>query len=207
MKKIVLIVMLFGLVFLTSQEVFVKSHTAYQEFDLTSGKQLKDYQSSDLKGSYKKVDVRKFWGWRTEKILSSEKVYFTYETLFTYYNDGYTTIDYTYKKEDVETSKFSIAATGSIGASLGKSGTGFKNGLDGSLKIEGKYEQSQNSKETFELKLKVDPGTQVNIVIKGEGYLTNGVAAHYRFWVRSNRGGFEYFEVSTQYQDLEKIRI
>ena len=56
-----------------------------------------------------------------------------------------------------------------------------KNGLDGSLKIEGKYEQSQNSKETFELKLKVDPGTQVNIVIKGEGYLTNGVAAHYRF--------------------------
>ena len=45
------------------------------------------------------------------------------------------------------------------------------------------------------------------LYIYGEGRISNGVAAKYFFWIRRNLGGFEYFEMTTSYQRLEKVKI
>ena len=61
--------------------------------------------------------------------------------------------------------------------------------------------------QKYNIEFEIDPGTQVDLYVYGEGKLTNGVAANYIFWIRERRGGFEYFVVTTQYQRLEKKRI
>ncbi|MDO9629375.1 MAG: hypothetical protein Q7I99_05680, partial [Acholeplasmataceae bacterium] len=84
---------------------------------------------------------------------------------------------------------------------------GFKNNLDGSLKLTAEYQIQTEDKEVYDISLKVDPGTQVDLYTYGEGKLTNGVAANYYWWIRTQRGGFEVFVVTTEYQRLEKKRI
>src|SRR5690554_6578330 len=84
---------------------------------------------------------------------------------------------------------------------------GFKNGLDGSLKMTYSQSGSTKKKESVDLKFQVDPGTEVNLYYYGEGRLTNGVAARYIFWIRLDQNGYEVFEVSTKYHRLEKVRI
>jgi len=208
MKKIVFIVLALSTIVCFS--VNTHASTNYQSFEsitLSSGKLLEDYTSSDYKKYYRKVNRRRFFGWRVHKVNSNIKVTYISETLFSYYNDGYSAIDYTFKLDRKVSSKLSISATGSIGIKNTTTKTGFKNNLDGSLKLSADYTVSKEDRETTEIKLKVDPGTQVNLYVYGEGKLTNGVAARYFFWVRANRGGYEVFVVTTQYQRLEKIRI
>lgn len=189
------------------EDIFAKDYKMYQELNISSGNFLSEYKASDLKSNYKSVDKRKFWGWNISKKASSVPADFIYETIFSYYNNGTTAFDYSYKSEITDLTKFSISATGNIGLNASKNKTGFKNGLDASLKIEGKYESNKTIKETTNLSLKVDPNTQVNVYLKGEGKLTNGVAALYRLWFRTSRGGFEYFEVTTIYTVIEKVSI
>ena len=41
----------------------------------------------------------------------------------------------------------------------------------------------------------------------GEGLISNGVAANYLFWIRTAKGGYEVFTVTTQYYRLEMVKI
>jgi hypothetical protein len=106
-----------------------------------------------------------------------------------------------------QTTKVSLSASGSIGLKSQTSSKGFKNNLDASLKLSSEYTQTTEDKESYEISFEVDPGTQVDLFIYGEGKITNGVAARYLFWIRLDRGGFEIFMITTQYQRLEKKRI
>ncbi len=196
--------MIFGVAPQTSAAT---NHQNFESITLTSGKLLEDYSLSEYRRYYRKVNRRRFFGWRTHTVTSNVKVTYISETLFSYYNDGYTAIEYSFKLDRKVSSKLSLSATGSIGIKNTTTKQGFKNNLNGSLKLSADYTVSQDDRETYEIKLKVDPGTQVNLYIYGEGKLTNGVAARYVFWVRASRGGFEIFIVTTQYQRLEKIRI
>lgn len=207
MKKVLIIFIMLVFVMFSNKLIKADHYRNFEELNITNGKLIDQYTSNELSSHYKEVDKRKFMGWKVKTINNRVKVSFISETIFTYYNDGYTPIDYNYKREDTETSKYSFSATGSIGLSQTSSKTGFKNGLDGSLKLSYSTDKTSSSKEVYEVKMKVDPGTQVNLYYYGEGYLTNGVAANYLFFIRNNRGGYEVFEMSSKYYKLEKVRI
>ncbi len=208
MKRIFIFLLLIGSL---SISIFsVRGNTAYHSFEsleLTDGKLLKDYTNDEYKEYYKEVKKRKFSGWRVHKVYQDIKVTYVTETLFSYYNDGYTAIDYSFKLDTEKTTKISLSASGSIGLKTSKTSKGFKNDLDSSLKLSSEYTNVTESSESYEIKFKVDPGTQVDLYIYGEGKITNGVAARYLFWIRLDQGGFEVFLVTTQYQRLEKKQI
>ncbi len=183
------------------------NYTSFESITLTEGKLLENYSKEDYEKYYKLVDQRKFGGWKIHKVSSNVKVSYISETLFSYYNDGLTAIDYHYKLDRKISTKLGLSATGSIGMKSSSDQKGFKNNLEGSLKLSADYQRQTEDKETYDISLKVDPGTQVDLYIYGEGKLTNGVAANYYFFIRTQRGGFEVFVVTTEYQRLEKKRI
>jgi hypothetical protein len=208
MKKLVLFLMCFMIGYLISIETYAgTNYTAFESITLTEGKLLENFTKDDYTDFYKKVDKRKFSGWQIHKVSSNVKVSYISETLFSYYNDGFTAISYDYRLDRKVSTKLGLSATGSIGMKGGSEKKVFKNNLEGSLKLSSDYLISTEDKETFDISLKVDPGTQVDLYTYGEGKLTNGVGAYYYFWIRTQRGGFEVFVVTTEYQRLEKKRI
>lgn len=183
------------------------SYPNFESLTIIDGERLEDFSSSDYKTYYKKVTKRKMFGWRIHYV--HDRIHITYikETLFSYYNDGYSAITYDYQMDYNSSSSFEIQATGTIAYTTKDDGRSFKNKLDASLKISSDYKTSSSTKESVDIHIEVDPGTQVDLYIYGEGYITNGVAARYFFWFRRNLGGFEWFEKTTEYQRLEKIKI
>lgn len=207
MKRLTLFA-LFLCLLLTQKITYAQTHyQSYESMTVYEGKLLEDFTDKDYKTYYKNVSRRKFMGWRVHHMHKNIKVSYVSDTLFSYYNDGTTAIDYTYKLDRKLNQKFNISATGSIGIKLQKSEKTFKNNLDGSLKLSADYYLHSEEKESFEVKLKVDPQTQVDLYIYGEGKITNGVAARYFFWMRAERGGYEVFLITTQYHRLEKKPI
>lgn len=49
--------------------------------------------------------------------------------------------------------------------------------------------------------------TQLDIYIKGNGRITNGVASRYILWIRTHTGGYEYLNVTSLFYRMEKKRI
>ena len=208
MKYILSVLMFTLLLFLIPQTTYASSaYKSYEEFNLESGKLLSEYTQAEYDKYYKLVDKRKFLGWEIHEVYKDLKAYYITETLFSYHNQGTTPIDYNYKYTKKEYSKLSLSATGTIGLKVTGDKKGFKNNLDTQLKLSAEYTNTKEESETFEIKLKVDPGTQLDLYIYGEGKITNGVAAYYLGFIRIQRGGYEVFLVTTQYQRLEKILI
>ena len=183
------------------------NYKAFEELNVTSGKLLSDFSLSEYNKYYKKINRRKFFGWRVYAVNEDLACNYVTETIFSYYNDGYTPFTYHYKVTEETTSKVSLSATGSIGIKSTSTSAKFKNNLEGSLKLSADYIASSKKTETYELDIEVDPGTQVDLYVYGEGKITNGVASYYAFWFRTKRGGYEVFVVTTQYTRLEKKRI
>ena len=208
MRKIYFLLLLFlNLLCLTNTVYGDSNYRAFESLEISSGELLADYTASQYKKYYKKVDRRKFMGWRTYKVNKDIECSYITETLFSYYNNGYSAISYEYTLDKKTTSKLSLSASGSIGVKMSSTKPTFKNNLDGSLKLSADYQQSEEVTESYTVNLDVDSGTQVDLYIYGEGLISNGVAARYFFWIRVNRGGYEAFVVTTQYQRLEKSRI
>lgn len=207
MKRIVFLCLTLLCVLTFSQMTWGSSYQGYEYIELSSGKLLADYTAKEYTSYYKKVHKLKFNGWRVYIVNNDVKVSFISETLFSYYNDGYTPIEYEYKLERKRSSKLGLSATGSIGLKLSKNVPKFKNNLDSALKLSADYQVSSDEKENYHLKFLVDPGTQVDLYVYGEGKLTNGVAARYSLFIRVEKGGFEVFVVTTEYQRLEKKKI
>lgn len=183
------------------------NYKAFEELNLESGSLLKDYSSSDFKKHYKKVEKRKFYGWSTNQVNTDIKVTYKTETLFSYYNDGLSKIEYTYEQKKKNTKTRSLSSTGSIGVSVSGSKDKFKGGLDSQLKLTDTDSSSDLIEEDYKLKVSIEPGTMLNLYIYGEGLISNGVAANYLFWIRTTKGGYEIFTVTTQYYRLEMVRI
>lgn len=208
MKKWFLFLLL--LICLTIKNSTIKANSdykSYQEIEVKGGVFLSDYKESDFKKHYKKVDKRKFWGWRINEVYTDLKVDYKTETLFSYYNDGTTPFNYDYSYKKNESSSLSLSSTGSIKIDASGSIQKFKGGLNSSLSVTSTKKRSKDETEEFKVKVTVDPGTMLNLYILGEGKLTNGVAANYFCWLRTQRGGFEVFTVTTQYYKMEKIKI
>ena len=208
MKKLIFTFLLFGFLFAYPETVLADTgYHSYESITLSEGKLLENYTDDEYEDYYTHVDQRKFLGWRIYKVHSNIKVSYISETLFSYYNDGYTPIEYTYKLDRKVTSKLGLSASGTIGVDFKNNKKVFSFDLEGQLKLSAEYTVSSEDKESIEINLEVDPGTQVDLYVYGEGKITNGVAARYVFWIRANKGGFEVFLVTTQYQRLEKVKI
>lgn len=207
MKKfLILSVCLFLFTFMTKVEA-QESYDTFQEVEIYSGKMLKDYTDKEYKKYYKKVDKRKFWGWRTYVVNKDIKAKFVSETVFSYYNNGITPITYKYQLSESKVNKYSISATGTIGYNVDGNSKKFKHKLDSELKINYQGQVSNTKDEVTKLDIIIDPNTVANLRMVGEGKITNGVGAYYLFWIRTQKGGFEYFVVTTQYPRLEVLPI
>ena len=207
MKKVLIVcIFIFILTFITEVKAS-ESYDTFQEVEIYKGKMLKDYTDKEYTTYYKKIDKRKFWGWRTYVVNKDIKAKFISETVFSYYNNGITPITYKYKLSESKVSKYSISATGTIGYDVSGNSKKFKHKLDSELKINYQASTQTTKEEATDLQIVIDPNTVANLRIVGEGKITNGVAAYYVCWVRSQRGGFEYFVVTTQYPRLEVLPI
>lgn len=207
MKKIIIFsIFLFLLTFVKDAKAS-ENYDTFQEIEISSGKMLEDFTSSEYKKYYKNVDKRKFWGWRTHVVNKSIKAKFISETVFSYYNNGTTPITYKYELNSTKVNKYSVSGTGSIKTGVSGSTSKFKYNLDAEVKINVTDEKTQTTKEENSLEIKVDPKTVANLKVVGEAKITNGVGAYYMCWIRVQRGGFEYFVVSTQYPRLEVLPI
>lgn len=201
---------LFVLIVFTVKTSTIKAdsdYKAFQEIQIESGKFLSEYTNSDFKKHYKKVNKRKFWGWRVHEVNTDKKVVYKAETMFSYLNDGETPIEYNYKYNKKHVNTRSLSSSGTI--KIDASGTieKFKGGLNTTLNLNNTSKTETTEVEEYNLKTKVDPGTMLNLYIAGEGKITNGVASNYLFWIRKERGGYEIFTITTQYYRLEKVRI
>ena len=207
MRKIIFCLLCIGCAMLFGISTHGESYQGYEKIEMTSGKLLADFSEKDYTSYYKKVHKLKLSGWSVYIVNKDVKATFISETLFSYYNDGYTPIEYEYKLERKRASKIGLSATGSITLKSSSSIPKFKNNLESAIKLSSEYTQSDEEKETYNLKFLVDPGTQVDLYLYGEGKVTNGVAARYSLFIRVDKGGFEVFVVTTEYQRLEKKKI
>ena len=183
------------------------SYLQFEKLNIIGGVMLFDIKEDVIKDHYKHVTHKKMFGWNTYEIHRRLPVTYIKQTLFSYYNDGFTPIKYAYQSVYTSSMSFQINATGNIGITMKYDAKSYKNKLDSALKISADYKKQTSTKTTVDIKIDVDPKTQVDLYIYGEGYLTNGVAARYFMFLRVNLGGYEVFESSTEYQRLEKVRI
>ncbi len=208
MKKMYCIV----LIMLVSLSINLKSsyaydHLTFQEIDIIGGKLLRDYSNDELEPYYQKTKDRKFAKVNIEFINNGNLVYFKDSTLFSYYNEGTTSIDYTYKATISKEKKMSFDTSGQVTLDGSGSKASFKGALKTALKIDYKTSESLVEKEEVVLQFKCDPNTRVIMYLAGEGYLYTGVSRTYWAWIETEKGGFEYFTTSTIYQVVEKVAL
>ena len=207
MKKILILSIFLFLLVVTTKVEASESYNTFQEIEISSGKMLVDFTDDEYEEYYRTVDKRKFWGWRVKTVNKNIKAKFISETVFSYYNNGNTPITYEYELSKTIVNKFSISSTGTIKYKMEGNVAKFKNNLDSEVKINVSNETVTTTKEENTLQIVIDPKTVANLKVVGEGRVTNGVAAYYVFWIRTQRGGFEYFVVTTQYPRLEVLPI
>lgn len=183
------------------------SYMYYERLDIMGGHKLSDIDTQTMNDAYKKVQKRRMFGWNIHALHSRLPATYIKQTLFSYYNDGFTPIKYSYEAQYTTSETFQINATGNIGVDMKDDGKSYKNRLDAALKLSVDYKKITTTKFTVDIKIDVDPKTQVDLYIYGEGYLSNGVASLYFFFLQTRIGGYEIFESTTEYQRLEKIRI
>jgi hypothetical protein len=183
------------------------SYMQYEQLNVIGGTLLFEMDEKVLKDHYKHVMKKRMFGWKTYEIQSRLPVTYIKHTLFSYYNDGFTAIKYAYQASYETSQTFQINATGNIGIDMKDDAKSYKNKLDAAIKISADYKKVTTTKTSIDIKIDVDPKTQVDLYIYGEGFITNGVAARYFFFIRANLGGYEIFESTTEYQRLEKVRI
>ncbi|MDR2828795.1 MAG: hypothetical protein LBV51_05190 [Acholeplasmatales bacterium] len=211
MKKIVLCVLFMFVVLLAPSIKANSNYSSFEKLEVAGGKMLSDWTSSEYKDYLKKVSSRKFLGWNVQFIKKQLKATYITETLYSFYNDGSTAMEFHYDMKSEVKQKFDISVTGSLGinssTSVKSKEKTFSNGLDTKIKAEVSYSYESKVTESYSTKILVDPGTQLDIYIYGEGKIYNGVAANYIFWIRAAEGGFEIFTVTTQYYRMEKRQI
>lgn len=205
MKKVYIFFFILFLSSFINNQLEAKSY--YEELIDYKGTFLKDFTDDDYDSYYSKISKRKFSGWRIYYVNKEEDITYKKETIFSYYNDGYTAIDYDYKSETKKETKLSYEVSGDIKLKTKNKTTKLEKSLENSISFDFSSESSEEAKETIELSIKIDPQTKVNLYIIGEGTVTNGVAIKYLFFFKNKKGGFEIFEPISEYARLEKIRI
>ena len=213
MKKIIfLTIMVFMFVLPTSIKKVKASGGDYMsyaelEFEKAGNKLLSEYSDSELEKYDSKINSKKFSGWNTYYFKTHQKVLYTAGIKFMYKNDGTTASTYKFEFKEEVISKRSFNVTGTLDVSVKGDIKKLKAGLDTKLKIDYSSSSTKTTRTTWSTNTQVDPGTTLKISIKGEGYIDQGVASKYFFWVRTKKGAFEIFNVATEYYCMEKVKV
>ncbi len=194
---------------LMGESLKASEYLTYQsiEFDRSGKKLLDDLNSFDLRMLNNKLGGRRFWGWRTVSNLENEKVYFQKETLYVIENGGTSAIRKRYYFSTTEQDTVQISASGSIAIDVSGDIRTFKSGLESELSASYQATKSSTIEESVEINIDVDPGVRLEVEIYGEGKISNGVAAQYRFFRKVRDGGWEIFTLTTEYYSIVKAPI
>ena len=213
MKKIIfLTIMVFMISVFASMNTVKASGGDYMsyprlEFEEGGYKLLVNYTDDEIKEYYDKVNSTKFVGWNVYSFTTHQKVNYDVGTIFMYKNEGTSASTYNFEFHEEKISKRSFNVTGSLEVSLKGDIKKLKAGLDTKLKIDYSESSTKTTRTNWNTKTTVDPNTILKITIKGEGYIDQGVAMSYSFWIRRKKGAYEIFNVATEYYNMEKVRI
>ena len=212
MKKLIfLTIMLFMLTLptcLNSVKASGGDYMSYAElyFEDDSNKLLQEYSDEELEEYDDKISSKRFNGWNTYYFKKHQKVLYTAGIKFMYKNEGTTASTYKFEFKEEVINKRSFNVTGTLDISVKGDIKKLKAGLDTKLKIDYSSTSTKTTRTTWSTNTQVDPGTTLKISIKGEGYIDQGVASKYFFWVRTKKGAFEIFNVATEYYCMEKVK-
>ncbi|MGM9971315.1 MAG: hypothetical protein ACI35W_02765 [Anaeroplasmataceae bacterium] len=210
-KKIIITILLLSILLMFNLKTNASSVGGdYQKFSsitLCRGKLINNYTEEELI-PYKNQTKKRMWiGWRIAYINKRVKCNFVSETIMSVYNTGTTAMKYKLQKVDSTVYKTSVSATGNIGTNIKGTVKKFSGGLESSLKIENQTSTTIEVKTTENMEIDIDPKTKVTMYLCGDGYLTNGYAKKYEWWIASNWGCFEYFEITNIYPRIVKVSI
>lgn len=209
-KLFILMILLLLVVKIDTKEVSadISDYNAYTRINVQSGKLLREYTKDEITVlCEQKIEGRKMYGWKTAYMTKNARCNFITDVIFSVYNDGDTSVDYTINVSSETTTKTSVSGSGGISTSVKGDVKKFKLGLDESLKISADYSKTELVKNQENLVLHVDPKTICVVYIQGDGLLTNGVARYFHVFFKLFEGGFEYFTITNSYLKIEKIKI
>ena len=202
MKRNIMIILCICMMVISSQSVF--GYADFQDFSKVGhGKVLSEFNKSDYDIAYKKLGSNAFLGWKHYYVTEDLKVKYISETLFSYYNNGKSAISYNYKASKKTISSYKLSVSGGVKLQTQKDNKIFGNGLTANLNMDYVYDNKTEDTETYDIKVSIEPTTQMVLYLYGEGKISNGVAKNYLFWIEVAKGGFEIFVVTTHYQRLE----
>lgn len=209
MKKLLFVglIIILSLVFRSIKVEASDDYNGFDEVVMESGKLLENFTDAEYNEYYSYVDKRKFWGWNVH--IVNDKVPCTYiaRTVYETTNDGTEEINYEVSVTTETEVRTIINASGSISYGLSGSVKKFKNDLDAEVDLEYKYQITEGKQRTEKIKIPVEGKTKLLVTVIGQGYVTNGVASLYMFWINVEKGGFEYFTITSEYQKIEKVAI
>ena len=209
MKKLLFVglIIILSLVFRSIKVEASDDYNGFDEVVMESGKLLENFTDAEYNEYYSYVDKRKFWGWNVH--IVNDKVPCTYiaRTVYETTNDGMEEINYEVSVTTETEVRTIINASGSISYGLSGSVKKFKNDLDAEVDLEYKYQITEGKQRTEKIKIPVEGKTKLLVTVTGQGYVTNGVASLYMFWINVEKGGFEYFTITSEYQKIEKVAI
>lgn len=206
MKKLIVLNIFLLIIICNINTAFAAAnYENYQEINFVDGGDL--LVDMNISNYYDNIKKRKFVGWNIHYINQRKKVTYKTDTLLDYYNSGTTPIKYEYKMTRKDKTCFSISVVDNLDLKVEGEVKKLDTSLSNKLKIETEYGRTLEIDEQTNISIDVDPKTQLIIYTYGEGYITNGVAAKYICWIRTQRGGFEYFEPTTQYTKVVKRKI
>lgn len=208
MKKMVIIIMILLMSFTLNNhkaEALAEDYNSFSEITMASGKLLANFTKSEYDSYYKKVDKNRFWGWNTYIVNKNVPCTYIARTIYETTNESKDPISYEITVTTETETKTSISATGSISYEMKGEVKKFKHDLDSKISLDYKYQNMESKKRTEKLKIPVEGKTRLLVTITGTGVITNGVATYYTFWCLNQRGGFEYFTITNEFQKIEKV--
>ena len=214
MKKILLSIFLLLLMtafYICSKNAYAEKYTTFEEINFENDYVLLlDTWDINKENMYlDNLNKHPMFGWDIYYTLRKEPFTYTAETLYHVKNLGSKEIQHTFKYEESYEETIQRSVKGDIKVSLSysensKKGTPeFKGGLESKLEFEYKQSLKTKSTESDTVKIVVAPDSELFIKVKGKGYLYQGVAKKFFFFIPTTKGGFEYVIITTEYYSID----
>ena len=215
MKKILIAMFLFMFMFcvsfVSSIGVDAEKYTTFEEIVFENDYvTLLDTWDSNLEVYYLSyLDKHPMFGWDIYYTLRKEPFTYIAETLYHVKNLGRESIQHTFKYEEsyedtIQRSvKGDIKVTASYSQNSKKGTPEFKGGLEAKLEFEYKQSNKTKTTESDTVKIVVAPNSELFIKVKGKGFLYQGVAKKFFFFINTSKGGFEYAVITTEYYSID----
>ena len=214
MKKILIAMFLFLFILFVSTApriAYAEKYTTFEEIDFENDYViLLDSWDTNMETYYLSyLNNHPMFGWDIYYTLRKEPFTFIAETLYHVKNLGSESIQHTFKYEEsyedtIQRSvKGDLKVTGSYSENSKKGTPEFKGGLEAKLEFEYKQSNKTKTTESDTVKITVAPNSELFIKVEGKGYLYQGVAKKFFFFVNTNKGGFEYAVITTEYYSID----